>query len=114
VKKGSCHCGAVRFEVDAPLDGAVACNCSMCGRAGTLLAMVPAEKFRLLSGAESLTDYLFHSHQIHHTFCKVCGIKPFARGAGPDGKETVAVNVRCVEGIDPKTIPTTWFDGASM
>ena len=35
---GSCHCGRVKYEVDLALDKVIACNCSMCGRTGTLLA----------------------------------------------------------------------------
>jgi len=52
----------------------------MCGRAGTLLTFVPATQFNLLSGEPALTDYQFNRHAIHHLFCKVCGIKSFARG----------------------------------
>ena len=111
---GSCHCGAVRYTVALDLaQPVIACNCSMCGRAGTLLSFVPAENFTLEQGSEALTDYLFNHHVIHHLFCKMCGIKSFARGVGPNGKEMVAINVRCVEGVDPSTLAIKQFDGKS-
>ena len=109
---GSCHCGAVRYTVALDLaQPVIACNCSMCGRAGTLLSFVPAENFTLEQGREALTDYRFNHHVIHHLFCKVCGIKSFARGVGPNGKEMVAINVRCVEGVDPSTLAIKQVDG---
>lgn len=110
---GSCHCGAVRYEVDAAIDGAIACNCSMCGRSGTLLAFVPAGDFRLLSGADQLTSYHFNTHNIDHVFCKVCGIKSFAKGKGRDGSDTRAINMRCVDGVDLNALKITQFDGKS-
>lgn len=111
---GGCHCGAVRYELEADIQQVGACNCSMCRRAGTLLAFVPASAFTLLSGAEALTSYRFNKHVIDHLFCSRCGIKPFARGTAPDGTETVAVNARCLDGVDAdKQFTVTHFDGAS-
>lgn len=110
---GGCHCGAVRYRVDLDLSQpAISCNCSMCGRSGTLLAFVPPTKFTLEKGEDKLTDYLFNKHVIHHLFCQVCGIKPFARGKGPQG-EMIAINVRCLDDIDVTTVPTRAFDGKS-
>lgn len=110
--QGSCHCGNVRFEV--PLDlskPAVGCNCSMCARSGSLLQFVGASQFKLLNGEESLSDYQFNKNVIHHFFCKNCGIKPFARGKNADGSDMVAVNTRCLEGVDPATLSVYQHDG---
>ncbi len=110
---GSCHCGAVRYTAEADLSQpAISCNCSMCGRSGTLLSFVPADKFTLEQGQDSLTDYLFNKERIHHLFCKTCGIKSFARGIGPGGAEMVAINVRCLEGVDPAKVELRHVDGA--
>src|SRR5262249_43928156 len=69
--EGSCHCGAVRYEVTmAPPEKAFACNCSICSRAGWLLAFVPEETFRLVSGESALEDYQFGKKHIHHYFCR--------------------------------------------
>jgi len=110
---GSCHCGKVRYEVALDLKSAVSCNCSMCRRAGTLLAFVPTEKFVLRAGEDALADYQFNKHVIHHRFCRTCGIKPFAEGVGPDGKPMVAINVRCLEGVDLEKLDVVHYDGAS-
>lgn len=111
---GGCHCGAVRYEVEMSLDPVISCNCSICRKRGLLLAFVPAEKFTLSSGSDRLTDYQFNRKVIHHLFCATCGVSSFARGRGPDGAETVAVNVRCLDGVDLDSLNIRKFDGASQ
>ena len=87
----------------------------MCGRAGTLLSFVPADKFELEKGEANLSDYQFNKNVIHHFFCKTCGIKPFARGKSPKGGgEVVAVNVRTLDDVDANAIPSKTFDGKSL
>ena len=109
---GGCHCGKVRYEVRMDLGAPViSCNCSMCGRSGTLLSFVPAAQFKLLSGEDALTDYQFNKHVIHHLFCKVCGIKSFARGKGRDGADMIAINARCLDGVELEKLNVTPYDG---
>jgi hypothetical protein len=111
---GGCHCGKVRYQVKLDLSKPViSCNCSICGRTGSLLTFVPTSDFTLQSGEDSLTDYLFNKHLIHHVFCKVCGIKSFARGKRPDGAEMVAINTRCLDDVDLSTLTINEFDGKS-
>jgi hypothetical protein len=110
---GGCHCGAVRYHAELDVSApAISCNCSMCGRSGTMLQFVPVDKFTLEKGEDNLTDYQFHKKSIHHVFCKTCGIKSFARGKGPQG-EMVAINVRCLDDVDVFSVPTKQFDGKS-
>jgi hypothetical protein len=111
---GNCHCGAVRYEVrlDPPAK-AIACNCSICLRAGWLLAFVPATAFHLTAGDESLSEYQFGKKESHFPFCKNCGVRAFARSADQTAKGTVAVNLRCVAGIDLTKLPVETVDGAS-
>jgi hypothetical protein len=112
--QGGCHCGKVRFEVTLDLtEPAICCNCSMCGRSGTMLRFVPATSFELLSGADVLTDYRFSTKTINHQFCSVCGIKSFAGGKSKDGTETRAINVRCLDDVDIQSLPTHFVDGKS-
>jgi hypothetical protein len=111
---GGCQCGNVRFEVKLDLEKPVlACNCSMCGRAGTLLSFVPASSFELKSGEDALTDYQFNKKHIHHLFCKTCGIKAFGRGENA-GQPMVAVNTRCLDGVEVKELTVKEFDGRSV
>ena len=97
---GGCHCGRVRFEVIAPAKLQVSeCNCSICSKAGYLPLVVPADRFKLLSGNEVLTTYRFNTHTAKHLFCSVCGIKSFyVPRSHPDG---FSVNARC---LDPGTV----------
>jgi hypothetical protein len=111
---GGCHCGAVRYRVSMRLEGAITCNCSICSKTGTILAFVPATQFDLLSGADALSDYQFGKKRIHHLFCKHCGVRSFGRGAMPDGTPTVAVNIRCLDGIDLDAVRVERFDGKRM
>ena len=111
---GVCHCGAVRYEVTMDLGHVMACNCSMCGKKGTLLSFVPREQFKLLSGEEKLTNYQFNKKVIDHLFCSVCGVTSFARGKRPDGKAVAAINVRCLDGVDPAQLTITPFDGKRL
>lgn len=111
---GSCHCGAVRYEVTLePPAKAVACNCSICSRAGWLLAFVPQEAFRLLTSKEALTDYQFGKKTSHFPFCKTCGVRAFASGTDNHGKGTVGVNLRCLVGLEATALPVETVDGAS-
>jgi hypothetical protein len=110
---GSCHCGKVRFEATADLAQVISCNCSICSRAGYLLAFVAEDRFRLLSGENDLSDYQFHKRVIHHLFCSTCGVRPFARGTANDGKPMYAVNVRCLDGVDLDALNITKVDGRS-
>lgn len=109
---GGCHCGKVRYEVDTALEPVISCNCSMCSKKGTLLTFVSEPEFRLQSGEGELSDYTFNKHVIHHLFCKTCGITSFARGARPsDGAKMVAINVRCLEGVDLGSLTIKQVDG---
>lgn len=98
--KGSCHCGAVTFKVEAPRDAqANRCNCSICRATGFIHLIVEKDAFELLSGEDDLTTYSFNTHVAKHTFCKHCGIKSFyIPRSHPKG---ISVNVNA---LDPSTI----------
>lgn len=110
---GGCHCGAVRFEVQTPEAVEVEdCNCSMCARTGFLHLIVPASRFRLLSGGDRLAEYTFNTGTARHLFCSVCGVKSFyVPRSNPDG---FSVNLRCLD--DPRgfaEVRVVNFDGRS-
>jgi hypothetical protein len=96
--QGGCHCGAVRYEVTTSL---------------TPLTFVDPAQFKLTSGESALRDYQFNKNVIHHLFCGTCGVESFARGRKPDGSEAVAINVRCLDGIDFGALEPTPVDGRS-
>lgn len=112
--EGGCHCKRVRYNVTTDLAQVIACNCSICAKSGSLLTFVMPDQFELLSGGDALTDYQFNKKVIHHTFCSTCGIKSYATGTGPGGQEMVAINIRCLEGVDPSTLPLINYDGKNL
>ena len=120
---GSCHCGAVRFEVDAEIDSVRSCDCSICSRRGALNFRVPKESLRLLTPWENLSLYQWGSRTAKDYFCRVCGILPFRRPGDPTPQERRegvqpfdgwAVNVRCLEGIDLEKLPITRIHGSRI
>lgn len=106
---GSCHCGTVKFEVEAPESVEVEdCNCSICTKTGYLHLIVPRCDFTLLTGQNNLTHYSFNTKVAQHTFCKTCGVKPFyIPRSNPDG---VDVNLRCLD-QQPAEVRIIKFDG---
>ncbi len=110
---GSCQCGAVAFEATVDISEPITCNCSRCQRLGSRLAFTSPDNFTLLKGDDDLTEYTFNTHAIRHQFCRICGIESFARGRTRDGQEMIAINVNCLEGIDPTALPTRHVDGRS-
>jgi hypothetical protein len=106
---GSCHCGAVRFEVDAPPVLAVLdCNCSICRMAGFLHLIVPRSRFRRLTGEGDLAEYTFNTGRARHRFCRHCGVKGFyVPRSNPDGIDD---NVRCLDPATIERIDITPFD----
>lgn len=111
---GGCHCGRVRYEVSSDLAMVAACNCSICTKRGALWAFANKSQFKLSKGADALTDYQFGKKKIHHLFCASCGVGSFSEGVAPNGDETVAINVRCLDDVDVSTLQTKPFDGKSL
>jgi hypothetical protein len=109
IYQGSCHCGAIRFEIEAQEDLELEdCNCSICSKAGFLHLILPINRFRLIKGEENLQDYRFNTGVARHRFCKICGIKPFyIPRSNPDG---IDVNARCLD-TEAKSVSIVKFDG---
>lgn len=110
--RGGCHCGRVRFEVEAPAEIVVdECNCSVCRRVGYWHLVVPKSRFRLVSGEEVLSVYRFNTGVAQHLFCSVCGIKSFyVPRSHPDG---YSVNARCLDEGTVVHRTVRPFDGAN-
>jgi hypothetical protein len=109
-RAGGCHCGEVRFEaLLADAVEAQTCNCSMCEKVGFVHVIVPESRFRLLQGADRITTYTFNTGVAKHTFCSVCGVKPFYRPrSNPDGW---SVNARCLDAQTKPALQLSEFDG---
>lgn len=109
---GSCHCQAVRFEIETDLAELTTCDCSICRRKNALMVRVHEGQFRLLDGQSALSRYQFHTLTAEHYFCNICGIYPFHRKrVTPD---YYGVNVHCLADFDPEGIPVRHTDGIGM
>lgn len=108
--RGGCHCGAVRFTVEADENiSADRCNCSICSMCGYLHLIVPASRFNLLQGEDELVDYRFNTGMARHLFCRHCGVKSFyVPRSNPDG---FSINVNCLDPETIKSLQITEFDG---
>ncbi|KAA2286288.1 GFA family protein [Arenimonas fontis] len=112
---GSCHCGRIAFEVHGEIRGAIACNCSICRRKGSLLWFVPREALRLRTPEQDIATYTFNRHEIRHRFCPVCGMHPFGEGSDPEtGRPMAAINLRCLDDLDLDAVTVQHFDGRSL
>jgi hypothetical protein len=107
---GGCHCGRIRFVVQAPARVTVSeCNCSICAKSGYLHLIVSAPQFKLLSGVDVLTTYRFNTGTAQHLFCAICGIKSFyVPRSHPDG---FSVNARCIDPGSIEELVIAPFDG---
>ena len=109
--RGSCHCGAVAFEIETDFPELTTCDCSICQRRNALMVKVHESRFRLLAGADALVEYRFHTRTARHFFCGTCGIYPFHRKrSAPD---CYGVNVFCLDDFDPTGIPVRATAGAA-
>jgi len=82
---GGCQCGKVRYEATFELGEVIACNCSRCGRLGSLLAFMPKDSFKLLSGEGAMTEYQFNKHT-----SIICSVRPAASSRSPEAKGRAA------------------------
>lgn len=109
---GSCHCGAVRFEIEADIADIYTCDCSLCRKKNALMTSVHEGKFTLLAGEEKLSLYQWNTRVARHYFCSVCGIYPFHKKRSmPDH---YGINVQCLAQFDPAALPVRRADGRTM
>lgn len=108
--RGGCHCGRVRFSVEAPAVVRIdECNCSICRRTGFQHLIVAKDQFTLEQGADDLTEYQFNTGTARHLFCRVCGIKSFyVPRSHPHG---ISVNARCIDAGTIESMEVHEFDG---
>ena len=115
--RGSCHCGAVKFEADLDLtQSSYRCNCSICRRTRFWPAVAKPDGFRLLSGEAELTQYRFNTRKNIHYFCKHCGVRAFGVGTETPIGTMVGINLGCLDDVADEElarVPITYVDGRS-
>lgn len=94
--RGSCLCGAVRYEVRGPLRSVIGCHCTQCRKqTGHYMAATAAkhEHFKIIKN-EGLRWYR-SSDMAERGFCQVCGSTMFWQG---QGRDYVAIAAGSVDG----------------
>ena len=107
--RGGCHCGRVRFEIDAEIGPIIDCNCSICAKKGFLHLIVDPSQVRMLSPADAVSLYQFNTKTAKHYFCPVCGISAYYIPRSHPDK--IDVNVRCLEGVALESLTIVPFNG---
>ncbi len=107
--RGGCHCGRVRFEIDAEIGTVIDCNCSICAKKGFLHLIVDPQQMRMLSPADAVSLYQFNTKTAKHYFCPVCGISAYYIPRSHPDK--IDVNVRCLEGVALESLTIVPFNG---
>ena len=107
---GSCHCKAVRFEVELDVAQATRCNCSICMKLGSMGCIVKPAAFRVVAGKENLTTYANRVGARY--FCKTCGVFCFGDGHLAEiGGDFVSVNVQTLDEVDAWQLTPMYWDG---
>lgn len=103
---GSCHCGAIRYEVQLDLSAATfRCNCTFCAKVRNWNARVNPGDFRLLAGEAELGEYSFNTRTSQHNFCKNCGVRVFSYGhIEAIGGDFRSVQVSSLDGLTPEEL----------
>jgi hypothetical protein len=110
--RGSCHCGAVRFQVDVDAAKGSRCNCSICAKVSQTGSIVKPGAFALLEGEGSLGVYEWGHMISKRFFCKHCGVHCFARGHLAElGGDYVSVNLNCLDDTELADMQVTYWDG---
>jgi hypothetical protein len=105
--RGSCHCGAVRYEAEFDLSaGTNRCNCSICSKARAWFLFVRGDAFKLLAGDEVLSSYQWvppgrAEAGLTYRFCSRCGVRLYATGELLQlGGRFYALHVPTVDDVD--------------
>ena len=113
--RASCHCGKVAVEASLDLEqSSYRCNCSICRRNRFWPAVAMPEHFRIVSGEDELTRYVFGREKNHHYFCRHCGVRVFGVGTDTPVGRMYGVNIGCLEDVPEDVlsrIPITYVDG---
>ncbi|MEX1251328.1 MAG: hypothetical protein WEA77_09060 [Hyphomonas sp.] len=86
---GGCHSGQVRLEAEGDFPSGMECKCLHCNKKSFVIAFLGRQDFKLTKGEGA---------------CTSCGTQAVGPGAGLDGKEMAAINLRCVDGLDRSQI----------
>jgi len=71
--EATCHCGAVRLEIDAAPETVTDCNCSICRKLGVLWAYNSPTQVRIIPPSGATAIYMWDDRELEFHRCLVCG-----------------------------------------
>ena len=108
--EASCHCGAVRVEVDTAPELLTSCNCSVCRRLGSLWAYYSPSRVRI-TGATVTYRWGDRMLDLHH--CGTCGCTTHWTGIDPSVGDRTGVNTRLMDPAVVAGVRIKRVDGAA-
>jgi len=113
---GSCLCGTIGYEIDAPVTELRACHCVHCqktsGAGGSVNAVVPGSSFRITRGKPKRYEaHADSGRTLYRHFCGDCGSPIYSQHA--NSSEFVVVRVGTIDAASPMKITTNiWTKSA--
>jgi hypothetical protein len=109
---GTCHCGAVSFQLHKQPEWLTECNCSICRRIGALWAHAEHREIKIICEEGATERYIWGDQSIAFHSCKVCGCTSHWENLQATETSRMAVNLRMSEPAAIAGIPIRHFDGA--
>ncbi len=110
--RGSCHCGAVTFELLERPKRLTDCNCSICRRIGALWAHADIDKIRISYEKGATIGYSRDDKNLVFVSCKTCGCTTHWENLKEPQNGHMAVNCRMADPKDIDGLKIRRFDGA--
>lgn len=112
--EGSCHCGRVRFEIEALNPTVTSCNCSICQRLGALWAYYQADEVHFTAGKDETVAYVRQGEDMgdlafHH--CPTCGVTTHWSSRIPTSTR-MGINARLLDRRLLEDVKVKRLDGA--
>ncbi len=108
--QASCHCLAVRLEVEAAPAYLNQCHCSVCRRYGTLWGYYSRDQVRLLSAPRATEAYGWGERNLEFHRCRSCGC--VTHWVDTDaGQSRMAINGRLLDPADIADVPVRQSPG---
>lgn len=108
--ESSCHCGAVKLQIETAPDTVKDCNCSICHRYGVLWAYYTLDKVRITGPTDI---YMWDDREIEFHRCKTCGCVTHWWPVD-ESRNRMGVNANLMPREILGKAVVSHFDGASM
>ena len=109
--EASCHCGAVRIEMESAPTRLTRCTCTICHRYGSMWAYYPANQVKIHRPPEGTAFYVWGDRTAEFHFCRTCGCLTHYEAVDKASSDRVAVNARMIDPALIDGVELRKFDG---